>query len=117
MEYGTPPEILPVEMAFNFPLFPDLFTYCVITTKKITTISGSDPNRVKNSFKSTKWSDPNKGQDSSPQSGRTSSRVKTTVHTIDGPNQGHKFKSPQCGQTPPRVKTTFRIMDEPHQGS
>ena len=54
MEYGTPPEILLVEMAFNFPLFPDLFTYCVITTKKITTISGTDPNRVKNSFKSTK---------------------------------------------------------------
>ena len=26
MEYGTPPEVLPVEMAF-FPLFPNLFIF------------------------------------------------------------------------------------------
>ena len=25
MEYGTPSEILPVEMTVNFPLFPSLF--------------------------------------------------------------------------------------------
>ena len=27
MEYGTPQEILPIEVAFNFPLFPSPFTF------------------------------------------------------------------------------------------
>ena len=27
MKYGTPSKILPVEMAFNFPLFPSLFIF------------------------------------------------------------------------------------------
>ena len=27
MEYGTPQEILPIEVAFNFPLFPNPFTF------------------------------------------------------------------------------------------
>ena len=30
MEYGTPLEILPVEMTFNIPLFPSLFTFTSI---------------------------------------------------------------------------------------
>ena len=30
MEYGTPSEILPVEMTFNIPLFPSLFTFTSI---------------------------------------------------------------------------------------
>ena len=30
MEYGTPSEILPVEMTFNIPLFPCLFTFTSI---------------------------------------------------------------------------------------
>ena len=27
MEYGTPPEILPIEMTFDFPLFPSPFLF------------------------------------------------------------------------------------------
>ena len=27
MEYGTPPEILPIEMTFNFPLFLSPFLF------------------------------------------------------------------------------------------
>ena len=42
---------------------------------------------VENLNKSTKWTK------TSPQIGRTSQRVKTTVHNVDGPNnKGWKFK-------------------------
>ena len=41
---------------------------------------------------------PNQGQTySSPQSGRAAPRVKTTVHIMDGPNQGHKVDGPHQG--------------------
>ena len=163
MEYGTPPEILPIEMAFNFPLFPSPFTFtslwlffgtltslliifgfwhffwtslatmtfsvpfyargastfffysfkfyggtfklcCVITTKKLLPQSGrtqlgsktySSPQSGRtqpgsNLFKSTKWTDP--------------TRVKTTVHIMEGPNKGQKL-------------TQVHKVDRPHQGS
>ena len=32
--------------------------------------------------------DPTKGQNHSPQSGRTPPRVKTQIHDVDGPNKG-----------------------------
>ena len=33
---------------------------------------------------------------------------KTTVHKMDGPNQGQTYTSPQSGRTPPRVKSSPR---------
>ena len=143
MEYGTPLEILSIEVAFNFPLFPSPFTFtslwlffgtltslliifgfsvlfeqallqwlfqylfkprgagtfffysfkfyggtfrlcCVITSKRLLpsvdephqgsrpqSTKWTDPTRVTNLYKSTKWTNSTKGQDPSPQSGRT----------------------------------------------
>ena len=74
--------------------------------------------------------DPTKGQDSSPQRGRTQQgskiqtspksrrtpwKVKTAVHNVDGPNKGRKI-SPQSGRIPRRVKTPIHNMDGPNKG-
>ena len=81
--------------------------------------------RVTNLYKSTKWMDSTKGQDHSPQSGRTQPgsqtftkspkwmdptkgqdqstkwtdppRVKTIANEVDGPSKGKKLKYPQSG--------------------
>ena len=61
--------------------------------------------------------DPTKGQDSSPQRGRTPPRVRTPIHNVDGPNKGQKFKkNSQNGRTPRRVKTSVHNVDRPDKG-
>ena len=63
-------------------------------------------NQVKNLYKSTKWTNPTKGQDPSPQNGRTPPRVKTTAHEVDRPHQVliliqvHKVDGPHQGSRP-----------------
>ena len=42
--------------------------------------------------------------------------LKDYYQKVDGPNQGQTYLSPQSGWTPPRVKTTVHIMDGPNQG-
>ena len=90
-----------------------------------------DPTRVKNILKSTKWTDPTKGQDNSPHNGQTQpglnlfKSTKWTDPTKGQHNSPHNgrtqpglktYSSPQSGRTPPRVKTQVQEMDEPNQG-
>ena len=78
---------------------------CVLTTKIITTKwtnptegqhHSSQSGRTQpgsNLYNSRKWTDPSKVKLISPQSERIPPRVNTTVHKVDGPNQGQTYKS------------------------
>ena len=52
-----------------------------------------------NLYNSKKWTDPTRVKLISPQSGRIPPRVNTTVHKVDGPNQGQTYTSPKSGRT------------------
>ena len=77
----------------------------------------TDPTRVINLNNSTKWTNTTEGQDHSPQSGRTPRRVKTTVHKVDGPNQGHKLKQVHKVDGHHRGSKPVHKVDGPHGGS
>ena len=131
VEYGTPPEILPIEMAFNFPLFPSPFIFTSLwlffgtLTSLLIIFFGVlfeqallqwlfqnlfKPKGAGTFFYSFKFYGGTfrlccviTTKRLLPQSGRTQPRSKN-------------YLSPQSGRTQPRVKTTVHKVDEPNQG-
>ena len=79
----------------------------------------TDPTRVKkkNLNKSTKWTDPMKGQDSSPHCGWTQWQgpLNKSTKRMD-PTKG-QYSSPQSGRTQQRVNTQVHNVDESNKGS
>ena len=118
MEYGTPSEILPIEMAFNFPLFPSLFIFTslwlffgTLTSPLIIFLAFCLNKPCYNDFFSTFLS--LRGQVlfstalnfmKEHSEYAVSLLLKDYYHKVDRPNQGHKL-------------IQVHKVDEPHQGS
>ena len=103
--------------------------------RKFKQVHKVDRSHKRSRLQSTMWTDPMTSVENltSPQSGRTSQKVKTTVHNVDWPNdecqkfkQVHKVDGPHKGSrlqstmwTDPMMRIIKQVhkVDGPHEGS